>query len=184
MTNVITLTEANFDEQVLASDVPVIGALPRRTTGRRGDWCATEARARAGAWAQRPGPDGGGRQLAAGLSVLLELEVWLEEGAQCIGSWPRSRPKPVVMTDPESSAPFRASDAERERAAGLLREAMTSGRLHVDELDDRMRLVVGAKTRAELERLVNDVLVPTDDRYPNCQRTCDGGTRRGAATGP
>ena len=71
------------------------------------------------------------------------------------------------MPDPESSVPaLRASDAERERAADLLRDAMTSGRLSVDELDDRMRLVFGAKTRAELERLVDDVLVPTDDRHP------------------
>ncbi|MGO9955903.1 MAG: DUF1707 domain-containing protein [Solirubrobacteraceae bacterium] len=71
------------------------------------------------------------------------------------------------MTDPEPSAPaLRASDAEREHAAGLLREAMASGRLDVDELDDRMQLVFGAKTRAELERLVADVLVPADDQHP------------------
>jgi Domain of unknown function (DUF1707) len=83
------------------------------------------------------------------------------------GRWPRSLPKLIVMDDPESSAPvLRASDAERERAADLLREAMASGRLSVDELDQRMRLVFSAKTRTELERLVDDVLVPTDDRHP------------------
>jgi hypothetical protein len=72
-----------------------------------------------------------------------------------------------MMTDPEPSVPaLRASDAEREQAADLLREAMASGRLDVDELDDRIRLVFGAKTRAELERLVADVLVPADDRNP------------------
>jgi hypothetical protein len=73
----------------------------------------------------------------------------------------------MVMTDPESSAPaLRASDAEREGAADLLRDAMASGRLGVDELDERMQLVLGAKTRAELEGLVDDVLVPTEDRHP------------------
>jgi Domain of unknown function (DUF1707) len=71
------------------------------------------------------------------------------------------------MTDGElSPLTLRASDAERERATELLREAMTSGRLSVDELDDRVRLVLGARTRAELERLVEDVLVPLDDHHP------------------
>jgi hypothetical protein len=71
------------------------------------------------------------------------------------------------MTDPESSSvALRASDAERERAVDFLRDAMTAGRLTVDELDDRIRLVLGAKTRVELERLVDDVLVPIDDRHP------------------
>ncbi len=73
----------------------------------------------------------------------------------------------MVMSDPESSAPaLRASDAERERAADLLREAMTSGRLSVDELDDRLRLVLAAQTRAELERLVDDVIAPAADSHP------------------
>ena len=43
---------------------------------------------------------------------------------------------------------------------------MASGRLSVDELDQRMQLVFAAKSRAELERLVDDVLVPTEDRHP------------------
>lgn len=85
----------------------------------------------------------------------------------------------MTMTDPESSVPsLRASDAERERAADLLREAMTSGRLSVDELDDRMRRVFGATTRSELERLVGDVLVPADDSHP----IADGGARPAAGT--
>jgi Domain of unknown function (DUF1707) len=71
------------------------------------------------------------------------------------------------MPDADSSPlELRASDAERERAVDLLREAMTTGRLTADELGDRMQLVLTAKTRIELERLVNDVLVPFDDRHP------------------
>jgi hypothetical protein len=71
------------------------------------------------------------------------------------------------MAESESSVPaLRASDAERERAADLLREAMTSGRLGIDELDDRMRRVLGAQTRVDLEKLVADVIVPADDRHP------------------
>lgn len=71
------------------------------------------------------------------------------------------------MSDAESfPLELRASDAERERTADLLREAMTSGRLTVDELEDRTRLVFAAKTRTDLERLISDVLVPTDDDHP------------------
>lgn len=71
------------------------------------------------------------------------------------------------MAESESSLPaLRASDAERERAADVLREAMTSGRLGIDELDDRMRHVLGAQTRVDLEQLVADVIVPGDDRHP------------------
>jgi hypothetical protein len=73
----------------------------------------------------------------------------------------------LSVTDRESSVPaLRASDAERERAAELLRDAMTSGRLAVDELDERMQLVFAATTREELERLVDDVLVPAEDNHP------------------
>jgi len=70
------------------------------------------------------------------------------------------------MDDAEGFDGLRASDAERDRAAELLREAMTSGRLNVEELDDRLRLTFAAKTRPELERLVNDVLVPHGDLHP------------------
>jgi hypothetical protein len=74
------------------------------------------------------------------------------------------------VTDAGSSGPLRASDDERERAAQLLREAMASGRITVDELDERTRRVFAAATRAELEDLLNDVLVPADDRHPVAAR--------------
>jgi hypothetical protein len=71
------------------------------------------------------------------------------------------------MSDPEKfPLGLRASDAERERAADLLREAMASGRLNVDELEDRTRLVFEAKTRNDLERLIADVMVAVDDDHP------------------
>ncbi len=71
------------------------------------------------------------------------------------------------MTDREPSVPARrASDAERERAAEVLRDAMASGRISVEELDERTQHVFASTTRAELERLVEDVLVPADDTHP------------------
>jgi len=70
------------------------------------------------------------------------------------------------MNDAQGFDGLRASDAERDRAAEFLREAMASGRLNVDELDERLRLTFAAKTRPELEHLVNDVLVPHGDLHP------------------
>jgi hypothetical protein len=52
---------------------------------------------------------------------------------------------------------LRASDADREQAAELLRRAAGDGRLTVDELDERLAEAFAARTRAELERLVADV---------------------------
>jgi hypothetical protein len=53
---------------------------------------------------------------------------------------------------------LRASDADREQAAELLRRAAGDGRLTVDELDVRLDTVFASRTRAELERLVADVV--------------------------
>lgn len=51
----------------------------------------------------------------------------------------------------------RASDADRERAADHLRRAGGDGRLTVEELSERVELAYGARTRPELERLLEDV---------------------------
>jgi hypothetical protein len=93
--------------------------------------------------------------------------------------------------DQPSIPALRASDAERESAADLLREASVSGRLTVDELDDRLHEVLRAPLREDLDRLVADVLAPDDDRHPVAAgrasapglarvsvRAGDGGTRR------
>lgn len=55
--------------------------------------------------------------------------------------------------------PFRASDAEREQTAEVLRNAATEGRLDVDELEERLQSAYTVRTRPELERLVADVSV-------------------------
>jgi hypothetical protein len=54
---------------------------------------------------------------------------------------------------------LRASDADREQAAELLRRAAGDGRLTVDELDERLHAAFEARTRHALERLVADVVV-------------------------
>jgi len=52
---------------------------------------------------------------------------------------------------------LRASDAEREHHAELLREHAAQGRLTVDELEERLDRVYAARTRGELEPIVADL---------------------------
>jgi uncharacterized protein DUF1707/cell wall-active antibiotic response 4TMS protein YvqF len=52
---------------------------------------------------------------------------------------------------------MRASDADRESVANVLREAAGDGRLTMDELDERLDAVYAAKTYAELEPITQDL---------------------------
>jgi hypothetical protein len=52
---------------------------------------------------------------------------------------------------------LRASDADRERVAEILREAAGDGRLTMEELDERLDAVYAAKTYAELEPVTKDL---------------------------
>lgn len=55
---------------------------------------------------------------------------------------------------------MRASDAERERIAETLREAVAEGRLQMDEFEQRLDATYKARTHGELEPLVSDLPVP------------------------
>ncbi|MBH1935598.1 DUF1707 and DUF2154 domain-containing protein [Streptomyces sp. AV19] len=52
---------------------------------------------------------------------------------------------------------LRASDADRDRIADILREALAEGRLTADEHAERVDAVYRARTIAELEPLVHDL---------------------------
>lgn len=52
---------------------------------------------------------------------------------------------------------IRASDADRERVAEILRQAAGDGRLTMEELDERLDAVYAAKTYAELEPITKDL---------------------------
>jgi hypothetical protein len=60
---------------------------------------------------------------------------------------------------PPGSPGLRASDAEREHAVETLRDAVTEGRLGVEELEERLQSVYTVPTARELELLVADVSV-------------------------
>jgi hypothetical protein len=69
------------------------------------------------------------------------------------------------VTD-DSLPELRASDADREHHAELLRRAAGDGRLTMDELEDRLNTVYESRTHRELERLVADVVVRGDQHLP------------------
>ena len=72
---------------------------------------------------------------------------------------------------------IRASDADRERTAQVLRHSGANGQLTVEELDERVEAAYAAKTRGELERLVED-LGETRERPDDMPvRPGDDGTR-------
>jgi hypothetical protein len=59
---------------------------------------------------------------------------------------------------------MRASDADRDRAAEVLREAAAEGRLSLEELNERLDLVYAAKTYAELAPVTADLPSSGRDR--------------------
>lgn len=67
---------------------------------------------------------------------------------------------------------IRASDSDRERAAGSLRDHAVAGRLTVEELDERSGRAFAARTLGELEELFEDLprarrqLARADGRSP------------------
>ncbi|MGW7579261.1 DUF1707 SHOCT-like domain-containing protein [Streptomyces sp. NPDC054765] len=71
--------------------------------------------------------------------------------------------QPVNMTKPSAAPPvvaegdIRASDADRDRIAEILREALAEGRLDPEEHAERIDTVYRAKTLGELEPVVRDL---------------------------
>lgn len=72
------------------------------------------------------------------------------------------------MSDQEQPArtlAVRASDAERERTATLLREHTAAGRLSPEELSERLDGAYAARTVGELEALVADLPAVADPAH-------------------
>lgn len=63
----------------------------------------------------------------------------------------------------------RASDADREATAAVLRSAVADGRLDLSELDERLSAIYAAKTYPELERIIADL--PTEALRHRPRRT-------------
>ncbi|MFJ8072882.1 DUF1707 domain-containing protein [Streptomyces sp. NPDC096176] len=63
--------------------------------------------------------------------------------------------KPAAPLDPAGA--IRASDADRDRIADILRDALAEGRLDAEEHSERIDAVYRAKTVGELEPIVSDL---------------------------
>jgi hypothetical protein len=61
------------------------------------------------------------------------------------------------LSGPVDRSLMRVSDADRERAAEVLREAAGQGRISMDELDERLELAYAAKTYADLAPVTRDL---------------------------
>lgn len=66
---------------------------------------------------------------------------------------------PNLPDRPDDRQLMRASDADRERIADILRASASEGRLSLSELDERLAWVYEARTYADLEPLVSDLPV-------------------------
>jgi hypothetical protein len=82
---------------------------------------------------------------------------------------------PPAVPEPRN---LRASDADRERVASVLREAAGDGRLSLDELDERLDAVFAAKTYAELEPITHDLPGTDANDVPAPSMAAAGSGRR------
>jgi hypothetical protein len=70
------------------------------------------------------------------------------------------------MTNLPERRDLRISDADRDDAAAILREAAGEGRLDLAELDERLSLVYAAKTYGDLEPVTRDLPRTAAGRRP------------------
>ncbi len=77
---------------------------------------------------------------------------------------------------------IRASDADRDRTAALLREHHAAGRLTADEFAERLDKAYAAKTLGELDELLSDL--PGIDLYKLPDASLDRGRRGGSGPPP
>jgi hypothetical protein len=86
------------------------------------------------------------------------------------------------MPDDDATAPsaLRASDAERERTATLLRDHAAAGRLTPEELDERLDGAYAARTVGELEALAHDLPADAGAGAPAAPRRVRALDRPGA----
>ena len=90
---------------------------------------------------------------------------------------PHARHRTLRSVTDDSLPELRASDADRERTAELLRRAAGEGRLTIEELDERLDVVYETRTQRELDRLTADVVVPDAAGAPRMPvRPGEGGT--------
>jgi hypothetical protein len=66
----------------------------------------------------------------------------------------------MAIADAPTPLPRRATEAERERVARLLRAGTVDGRISTDTFIERIERVLGARNRTELDSIIADVQTP------------------------
>ncbi len=66
-----------------------------------------------------------------------------------------------------TSATLKATDADRDAAGAVLREAFADGRLSLSEYDKRLDVALGVGTLGEVNELITDLVAAADDFTPN-----------------
>ena len=82
----------------------------------------------------------------------------------------------------QGPTPQRIGDAERDRAAELLREHMAQGRLSAEEFDERIEAALTAKVATDLDPLFTDLPGPRPGRASRTQPYATPPWQRPAAT--
>ncbi|MFP3988196.1 DUF1707 domain-containing protein [Streptomyces sp. E11-3] len=90
---------------------------------------------------------------------------------------------PPAAQPPAAAAELRASDADRDRTADILRDALAEGRLTAEEHAERVDGVYRAKTVAELAPLVQDLPAPRE-RHQGAQTYAYAPERTGVPAAP
>jgi hypothetical protein len=76
--------------------------------------------------------------------------------------------------------PVRVGDDERNKAVELLSEHLTDGRLSQTEFNDRLSIVLGARTAEEIEQLFEDLPGPNPGRPDELESIEEQERRRSA----
>lgn len=73
----------------------------------------------------------------------------------------------TFSADPRTSTSLKATDADRDAAGAVLREAFADGRLTLTEYDKRVDVALGIGTLGEVHGLIADLVAAADDFTPN-----------------
>ncbi len=73
----------------------------------------------------------------------------------------------TFSADPRTSPTLKATDADRDAAGSVLRDAFADGRLSLTEYDKRLDVALSIGTLGEVHGLIADLVAAADDFTPN-----------------
>ncbi len=73
----------------------------------------------------------------------------------------------AFSADPRVSGTLKATDADRDAAGSVLRDAFADGRLTLSDYDARLDVALSVATLGEVHELIADLVAAADDFTPN-----------------